>query len=253
MEEFVKEYLNQGKRIDGRGFKDYRQIEIKHSVVSKAEGSAFVNLGGTKVYAGVKLDIGEPFLDAPNEGILIVNAEFTPLSSPEIEPGPPGEDAIELARIVDRIIRESQAIELEKLLIEEGKVWVVYVDLAIFDMRGNLMDASMLASIEALLHTQIPKVENGKIIRGEYTSKLPVVFKPVSVTIGKYGSNLLVDLSKEEEEIVDAKLVIGVRDDDKICAMQKQGIGTFTIKDIENALDLAIEKSKELRRLLQCQ
>jgi exosome complex component RRP42 len=250
MEEFVKEYLNQGKRIDGRGFRDYRPIEIKHSVVSKAEGSAFVNLGGTKVYAGVKLDIGEPFLDSPNEGILIVNAEFTPLSSPEIEPGPPGEDAIELARIVDRIIRESQAIELEKLFIEEGKVWVVYVDLAVFDMRGNLMDASTLASIKALLHTRIPKVENGKIIRGEFVSKLPVIYKPVSVTIGKYNNNLLVDLSKEEEEVIDTKLVIGVRDDDKICAMQKQGIGALSFKDIEEALDLAIEKSKELRRLL---
>ncbi len=250
MEEFIREYFEHGKRADGRGFKDYRPIEIKHSVISKAEGSAFVNLGGTKVYAGVKLDIGEPFPDSPNEGILIVNAEFTPLSSPEIEPGPPGEDAVELARIVDRIIRESKAIELEKLFIEEGKVWVVYVDLAIFDMRGNLMDASMLASIKALLHTRIPKIENGKIVRGEFVSNLPVVYKPVSVTIGKYGNNLLVDLSKEEEEVVDARLVVGVRDDDKICAMQKQGIGTFSIKDIEDALDLAIEKSRELRRLL---
>ena len=250
MEEFVIEYLNQGKRIDGRGFKDYRPIEIKHSIVSKAEGSAFVNLGGTKVYAGVKMDIGEPFPDSPNEGILIVNAEFTPLSSPEVEPGPPGEDAIELARIVDRIIRESQAIELEKLFIEEGKVWIVYVDLAIFDMRGNIMDASTLAAVKALLHTQIPKIENGKIVRGEFTSKLPVVYKPVSVTIGKYNNNLMVDLSKEEEEVVDSRLVIGVRDDDRICAMQKQGIGTFTIKDVEEAIDLAIEKSKELKRLL---
>lgn len=250
MEELVKEYLNKGKRLDGRGLKDYRPIEIKHSIVSKAEGSAFVNLGGTKVIAGVKLDIGEPFPDSPNEGILIVNAEFTPLSSPEVEPGPPGEDAIELARIVDRIIRESQAIELEKLFIEEGKVWIVYVDLAILDMRGNLMDASTLAAIKALLHTQIPKIENGKIVRGEYVSKLPVIYKPVSVTVGKYNNNLLIDLNKEEEEIVDSKLVIGVRDDDKIVAMQKQGIGTFSFKDIENALDLAIEKSKELRRFL---
>ena len=250
MEELVKEYLSKGKRIDGRSFKDYRPIEIKHSIISKAEGSAFVNLGGTKVIAGIKLDIGEPFPDTPNEGILIVNAEFTPLSSPEVEPGPPGEDAIELARIVDRVIRESQAIELEKLFIEEGKVWIVYVDLSILDMRGNLLDASTLAAVKALLSTQIPKYENGKIVRGEYISKLPVVYKPVSVTIGKYNGNLILDLSKEEEEVVDVKLAIGVRDDDKIVAMQKQGIGTLTFKDVENALDLAIEKSKELRRLL---
>jgi len=58
---------------------------------------------------------------------------------------------------VDRVIRESEAIELKKLFIEEGKVWIVYVDLAIFDMRGNLMDASMLASIKALFILKFQK------------------------------------------------------------------------------------------------
>jgi len=250
MEEFVKEALDSGKRVDGRGFLDYRKIEIQENVSKKAEGSALVKLGETKVVAGVKLDIGEPFEDTPNEGILIVNAEFSPISSPLIEPGPPGEDAIELARIVDRVIRESHAIELEKLFIEEGKVWTVYIDLTVLDMKGNILDASVLAALKALFNTQIPKIEEGKIVRGEFVGKLPMKYKPIGVTVYKYGKNFLVDATDLEEELIDTRVVVGVRDDDKICTIQKQGIGTLPIDDLEKILDIAIAKSKELRRLI---
>ena len=250
MEEYVKEALENGKRADKRGFLEYRKINVRENVSSKAEGSSLVEIGETKVLAGVKLEIKEPFEDAPNEGILIVNAEFTPLSSPEIEAGPPDENAIEVGRIVDRVIRESHAIDWEKLFIEEGKVWAVFIDISVLDMNGNLIDAAVLASVKALLNTKIPKIENGKIVRGEFVSKLPVNYKPVSVTLGKYKESFVLDLTSLEEEIINAKLTIGVRDDDKICTIQKQGIGTFTINEIEKALDIAIEKSKELRRLL---
>ncbi|MCS7093745.1 MAG: exosome complex protein Rrp42 [Candidatus Aenigmarchaeota archaeon] len=250
MKNFVEEALAQGKRIDGRDFLSFRKIEIVENVSKKAEGSALVKMGETKVIAGVKMDIGEPFKDSPNEGILIVNAEFSPISSPNIEPGPPDENAIELARIVDRVIRESHSIDLEKLFIEEGKVWTVYVDLTVLDMKGNLVDACVLSSLKALWNAKIPKIEDGKIVREEFSGKLPMVYKPVTVSICKYNNNFLIDPTDVEEELINAKLVVGVRDDDKICAIQKQGWGTFHISEIERCLDLAIEKSKELRRLI---
>ncbi|MEM5843487.1 MAG: exosome complex protein Rrp42 [Candidatus Aenigmatarchaeota archaeon] len=250
MRDYAKEMLDKGKRIDGRGFLDYRKIEIIDNISNKAEGSALVKIGETKVVAGIKLDIGEPFEDTPNEGILVVNAEFSPISSPNVEPGPPDENAIELARIVDRIVRESHTIELDKLFIEEGKVWTVFVDITVLDMKGNIIDASVLAAVKALWNAKIPKLENGKIIRGEFVSKLPLAYKPVSVTVCKYNNNFILDPNEIEEELIDSKLVIGIRDDNKICTMQKQGIGTFHINEIEKCLDLAIEKSKELRRLI---
>ena len=251
MKEYIKELLEKGERLDKRKFDEYRKIEVKPNVVKKAEGSAWVDLGGTKVLAGVKLSIGEPFKDTPDEGILLVNAEFTPLAHEEFEPGPPSEDAVELSRLVDRAIRESHAIELDKLVIETGKkVWIVHIDIAILNHNGNLLDASTLASVSALLNTRLPKVEGEEIVRGEYVGKLPVAYKPVTVTIGKYRDKLLVDPRIEEEEVLEAKLSIGIRDDDKICSMQKQGNGTLTLKEIEQIIDLALEKSKELRACL---
>jgi exosome complex component RRP42 len=249
---YASELIEKGKRIDGREFNEFRKIFLQEGIIKKAEGSARVKFGETEVIAGVKLELGAPFPDSPNQGILVVNAEFSPLASPDFEPGPPGEDAIELARIVDRGIRESKCIELEKLcLIPNEKVWCVFIDIYIINHQGNLLDASALASIAALRNTKIPKVENDKIIREEFEKPLPVVFKPINITVTKIGKNFILDPLLEEEEIANAKLSVCVRDDDKICALQKQGSGTFKFEEIEKALELAIEKSKELRKLIK--
>ena len=72
------------------------------------------------------MELGVPYSDTPDEGSLMVGAEFLPMASSDFEMGPPGVDAIELARVVDRSIRESEAIDMKKLCIETGKkMWIV--------------------------------------------------------------------------------------------------------------------------------
>ncbi|MDI6807082.1 MAG: exosome complex protein Rrp42 [Candidatus Aenigmarchaeota archaeon] len=250
-DKYLKGLIEGGRRSDGRKLDEFREIEVKVGVMKNAEGSALVKIGDTKVIAGIKMEIVEPFKDTPEEGVLKVNAEFSPLASPEFEIGPPSEDAIELARVVDRGIRESRAIELERLCLEPKlRVWGVFIDIDILNHCGNLLDASALASIAALLNTKIPKLENGEIVRGKFEKALQVAFKPITITVCKVGNNFLLDPSYEEEEIVETKLSFGIRDDDKICAIQKYGSKELEFSDIEAALDLAVVKSKELRKLL---
>ena len=114
-----KDYLyrmaKQGKRPDGRGPRDYRAISIERGIINAAEGSAKVSIGNTTVMAGIKVDIGEPYPDTPNQGAMSTAAELIPLASPDFESGPPREGAIELARVVDRGIRESGTIKMEDL------------------------------------------------------------------------------------------------------------------------------------------
>ena len=47
--------------------------------------------------------------------------ELVPFASPMFESGPPREDAIELARVVDRGIRHSEIVDKKKLCITPGK------------------------------------------------------------------------------------------------------------------------------------
>jgi exosome complex component RRP42 len=114
----IVDLITKGKRLDERGPLDYRPLIITLGIIEKANGSAQVYLGKTKVVAGIKVEQGTPFPDTPNEGILTVNSEFVPMASPTFEAGPPDENSIELARVVDRGIRESKAIDLKKLCIE---------------------------------------------------------------------------------------------------------------------------------------
>ena len=110
--------LNAGTRLDGRKLTEYRKpIEAEYGIVKTAEGSARVKIGETEVMVGVKMEVGEPYPDMPDQGTIIVGAELLPLSNPEFELGPPGIQAIELARVVDRGIRESKAVELKTLCI----------------------------------------------------------------------------------------------------------------------------------------
>lgn len=250
-ERYALELIEKGKRVDGRKFDEFRKIEIEENPIKTAEGSARVKMGETEVVVGVKMNLAEPYADTPNEGMMSVSTEFTPLASPEFESGPPGEDAIELSRVVDRGIRESKCIEVEKLCITpEEKVWGVFIDIHIINHQGNLLDAAALAACVALQNTRIPKIKDDKVVRGEFEKKLPVVFKPVNITVCKIGDKFLLDPNFEEEKIVDSKLCISIRDDDMICSLQKQ-LKELDVEDIEKMADIALEKSKEIRKLIK--
>jgi exosome complex component RRP42 len=210
-------------------------------------------LGKTQVLVGVKVETGEPFPDTPNEGVLTVNVELVPVASPNFEPGPPNEDSVELARVVDRGIRESKAIDNEKLCIEPGKkVFVVFVDVYVLNHDGNLIDASALAAMAALLNTKMPnyEIKDGEVkIKQGYTP-LPVKSHPVTVTTGKINNSLIVDPALEEEQVMDSRISMAINDEGNICAVQKGGSGYFTPQQILEASKIAQEKAAEIRKKL---
>ncbi len=249
----IGQLLDAGKRLDGRGLSDYREIKIEQGIIERAEGSARVLLGKTEVLVGVKIETGEPFPDTPNEGVQTVNAELVPLASAAFEPGPPDENSIELARIVDRGIRESKAIDTAKLCIDPGKkVFVVFVDVYVLNHDGNLIDASALAAMAALLNTKMPnyEIKDGEVkIKTGYTP-LPIKSRPITVTIGKINDKLVVDPWLEEEQIMEARISMAINDEGKIVAVQKGCAGYFTPKQIVEATKIAKEKAAELRKKL---
>ncbi len=240
----VIDFLKEKKRIDGRSFDEYRPITVEKNVISTAEGSARVRLGKTQVLVGVKVDLGVPFKDRQDEGILSVSAEFLPLASPTFEPGPPSEDSIELARVVDRGIRSSEGIDLKSLYIEEEKVWGIYVDIYILDHDGNLIDAAALASVAALDGLKIPKYIDGEVIR-ETSTILNFNPKPASFTYSKIGKDIIADASYVEEIARDARLTIAVTDQ-HVVALQKSGSGSFTKDEVMNLIDNSFKKRMDL-------
>jgi len=246
--DYVLAKLKEGERIDGRKFDEIRPIEVKVGLIKKAEGSALVKLGNTQVVAGVKMQVGQPFPDTPDQGIIITNAELVPLASPTFEPGPPDENAIELARVVDRGIRHSQAVDLEKLCIEEGeKVWVIFIDIWVLDDDGNLMDASALAAIAALLNTTVPaeRFELGE------NYKLPVNDIPIAITSLIVNDKILVDPSRDELSIGNNTITITTDQNDNIVSIQKSGPFLLSEQKFDELIEISIAKAREVREFLR--
>jgi exosome complex component RRP42 len=233
------------KRIDGRGFEDFRSIEVEKDIIGTAEGSAKVRIGNTVVLVGVKFSIGEPYPDSPGEGVLTTNAELNPIAAPEFDSGPLREMSIELARVVDRGIRESGTIDLSELCIIEGeKVWVVYIDINVLDYDGNLFDASSLGALLALTTAKIPV---STIEDGAEDKPLPVIHYPVSCTAVKLGNFIVLDPTLDEENISDARLTVTTDENGDIRAMQKGVGGSFTIPEIKNVIKLSQQTGKYVR------
>lgn len=243
--------LKEDFRFDGRHLTQFRDVKIETGISRSAEGSARVKIGATELIAGVKMAVETPYLDTPEEGNLMVNAELLPLSSPEFEPGPPGNKAIELARIVDRGIRESKAIDTKKLCIAAGeKVWSVIIDICTVNDAGNLIDAAALASLAALKTTRFPKYdpEKNELDYNERTeTPLPILREPIAVTVYKTGEYVYVDPLSEEEEFFDARLTVTCTKEGNVCSLQKGGNMPLTVDEVDRMIGIAIEKSKEMR------
>ena len=253
---YMRKLIESGNRLDGRAFDQYRPVKIDTGIVTSAEGSARVKLGKSLVVAGVKLDVKEPYPDTPNQGNLMIDGEFIPFASPEFEPGPPSEEAVELARVVDRAVRESHCIDLEKLCITPSElVWAVNIDIHVLDHDGNLIDAACLAAVAALLTSHFPKFDKEKkaVVRDQKPAsgdRLPMADRPVEVTVWKLAGKLLIDPEMEEQEAAEARVTMATKEDGRLCAMQKGGKGFFTSNELLQAADLAVEKGNELRSML---
>jgi exosome complex component RRP42 len=244
------ESISKGKRLDGRGLDEVRQIEIEVGLIKKANGSARVKLGNTEVVAGVKVETGEPFEGLENKGALILSAEVLPTASPYIEPGPPDEETVELARVVDRGIRESEMLDLSKLVLISGEiVYVIFVDCSVINADGNLFDATSYAVVSALLDSKLPifEIRDRKVVDTGEKQNPPITTLPVSITAVRIGESIILDPTAEEEACMDSRITITTNSDHNFAAIQKGSTGAFTVEQLKRAAAMARIKGEEIR------
>ena len=212
-----------------------------------------VKFGKTEVLAGVHLALAAPYPDSQDQGTFMTNAELHPMASQQFDMGRPGIESVELARVIDRGIRESGFIDFKGLCIKEGeKVWQVFVDIVTINDDGNLLDVAGLASLIALGRARMP-IYNAEEDKVEgYSDKGIPLNKDVlsfSMTFHKIGKKIVVDVSKEEEAVSEFRLTIAVGDnggEPRITAMQKGKSGVITSEDMETILKLVESKWAEM-------
>ena len=254
--DYILSNLKKEERIDNRGLWEYREFQINSDLIASAQGSADVSLGDTRIITGLKYDVGAPFPDLPDEGVCTVMAELLPIASPLFERGPPDEQSIELARVVDRGIRHADCVQTKKLCIKEKEaVYILFVDMYVINYAGNLIDTGGVSALTTLLSAHIPEgIWNEEKHETEWTGKYfygqdLVNELPFVLTYGKIEDIIFLDPSLPEELVCDGKISISVTEN-KITSIQKSGAATFSIDEIKMLGNKSLELCKKLRKEL---
>jgi len=254
---FVVKALSENLRLDKRGVYDARDTHIEFL---KTRGACIVSLGNTKVTSQVSSEILKPKDTRPNEGLLRINLELSPMAAQHFEQNKQSDYSVELNRLLERNVKQSRCLDVEALCIRAGeKVWQIRVDLNVLNQDGNILDCANTALICALSHYRLPEVsvtgDEVKIFTSEERNPIPltILHIPLTTTFAFFdqGKYLLVDPSELEERCMDGKLVIGMNRHREICTMQLSG-NILLLKDqIKRCVNIAASKVTQLTQFIQ--
>ncbi|GAA5931734.1 exosome complex component RRP45 [Sporobolomyces koalae] len=252
---FVHHLLSKSLRLDSRSPYDLRPVSLRFNDQS---GWVECSLGDTKVIAQVSAEIVKPQADRPYEGFLTLNTEISPMASSAYEAGRSSEEEVLMARLLEKALRRSEAVDREALCLVAGqKVWHVRVDVHFLDDCGNLLDCASIAAITALRHFRKPDVTvNGEeIIIHSMTERVPVPLaihhSPICLTYAFFTlpdstSVSVLDPTHQEQLLSNSLLTLTLNAQSEICVLSKQGGLPIDADEIMRVLGVGVERVREL-------
>ncbi len=166
------------KRYDGRAMDEMRKVEAKVGVIPRADGSAMFSFGETKAIAAVygPRHLHPQFLQNPQKGVLRCFYDMMSFSvTDRIRPGR-SRRSQEISHV------SAKALEPVVMLTNFPNT-VVDVFISITQADAGTRTAGINAASLALAHAGIPMTD----LIG-------------SISVGKVGDKIVVDLTKEEED-----------------------------------------------------
>ena len=278
--QLILQSIHAGSRIDGRTNDAFKNIDIS---LSRTEISSYADVkvgNGSRAIATITCDIVKPFLDRPAEGILQFSVE-SPLALSSSSSSSSGlyQSTSELNRILENIIKDGNAIDLESLCLIDGeKVWKIACNVRILDIAGgNVTDNMLIAAIAALRAFRKPEVNitSANSEKGVLTSRavslyssdakeplqLALNYTPVPVSFGLFedsgkkgesSSNMILvaDMTSEEEEVASGVIFVSIDANDQVCSVHKRGITAVAPSLILQAASSAIRRATVVRDAL---
>ena len=292
---FLRRALGQRLRLDGRSPENARTIELtlnrsmslitsssSSKSIPKPRSEAEVTLGETKVICVTTANISAPYSDRPNEGSIIFSVSIpTGLNSALLSDSfdnKEKEKELELCRLLERSLRDSDAVDTESLCVIAGvKAWTVQCDVKVVDVGGgNLTDAVSLAVIGSLRAFRKPEVtisreastDLGPVDKAKVKSiktsvvihsederePLPLALhhSPVTVTLGIFKDIIgngsvaattvtVIDPTFQEEAVFDGSIAFSINAQKEICSIMKPGgCGLSSAEIIGNRLNVPV-------------
>jgi exosome complex component RRP41 len=195
-----------GKRTDGRGATDLRDLRIEVGVIPEADGSSYVEWGGNKIVCGVygPRECIPRHGASPYHALVKCRYMMSPFSSLE-EHGRSGPSR--RSNELSKVIRQA----FENLIIAEkfpNTQIDVYID--VLQADGGTRTASVTAAAVALANAGIPMKDMVS-----------------AVAVGKAGDVLALDLNKIEDNFGQSDMPLAIaHKDGKILLLQMDGLLT---------------------------
>ncbi|KIY70053.1 hypothetical protein CYLTODRAFT_430131 [Cylindrobasidium torrendii FP15055 ss-10] len=256
--EFVFDALKQSLRIDGR-----LPLEMRAPTLAfGAElGSVECALGKTRVLANIDAKMVKPTPERPFEGIISIHSELSPMAGTEYEIGRPSDEEVTITRMLDKVLRRSDAVDKESLCIVAGqRVWHLRLTLHCLSDAGNLLDCACLAGIVAFKHFRKPEVE----VAGDEVTVYPpeerapaplsIHHTPFCITFAFFpdaATQPVVDPSALEQRLSAGLMSVALNAQRELCVVQKAGGVPLAADDLLSYINVAVTKAKDLHELVE--
>ena len=203
-------------RPDGRKSEELRPVKMEVGIIERANGSAYVEFGKTKVVAAVYGP--EPMhprhLADPTKAVLKCRYSMLPFSVDERKRPGPDRRSIEISKV----IRDALSTVV---FLEEFPKCRIDVDMVIIQADAGTRSAALTAASLALADAGIPMKE-----------------MITAVACGRANGMLIVDLTKEEEDAEDAvDIPMAISSRTKSFSLLQMD-GDLSIEELEKILEL---------------
>jgi exosome complex component RRP41 len=220
--------FEKGKRIDGRTPDAIRPITIQAGVLHRADGSCYLEWGGNKVMVAVygpREALPKHIQDSTQ---AIVSAVYNMASFSVEDRKRPGPDR--RSREISKVVSEAFG---GVIFTEQFPRATIDIYIEILDAQAGTRCAGITAAAVALADAGIPMKDI-----------------PASCAVGKVEGTLVLDLTKEEDNQGEADMPIAIAPrTEEILLLQMDG--HFTVKEFNEALEIAIGGCKQVSELQQ--
>ncbi|KAL8293246.1 hypothetical protein RQP46_000940 [Phenoliferia psychrophenolica] len=255
--DFVLKALRSGIRTDGRTAYDSRPAKLSFG---DELGWVECRLGETRVVVQVSAEIVKPLVDRPYEGFLVISTEISPMASSSYEAGRASDEEVVLARLLEKALRKSEAVDREALCIVAGqKVWSIRVDVHFLDDEGNMLDCASVAAITALRHFRRPDVTviGEEVTVHSMSERVPVPLaihhSPFCQTFAFFGDESLcvLDPTHLESLLASGTLTVTLNSQQEICVLSKAGGSPLPADDIMKVVQIGIQRVRDLDAMVK--
>lgn len=215
-----------GLRIDGRSPNELRPIKIETNVLNRADGSSFIEWGGNKILVAVygPREAYPKHTQDINKAIVKARYNMSAFSVDERKRPGPDRRSVEISKVI------SEALEAAIITEQFPRTQV--------DVYIEVMQADAGTRIAGLTAASVAVAAAG----------IPMRDLVVGCTAGKVDGQIVLDLSKEEDNFGQADLPMAILSKSgRVVLLQMDG--DLSAKEFDKATEMIFDATKRISEI----